>query len=207
MKKTLLAMSLLAFTTSIASAAIVTCTVVSGTVLTATSGGLGYLIDQGMGSNSLAGSGTITCPAVTAVGIGNVISNYQVLATVDYSGGPFGTTSGTTVSQILTLVGGSLAGSSVNGLISGGNSSSSVMPPVPFQIGSTLGGASSYAGFTVTVSSSVTLGGPVGGSTGQVLLSFDETSGIPEPSTYALISVGLIGLGFARRRISANKAR
>jgi hypothetical protein len=181
----------------------VSCTVTSGTVLTSTLGGLGYSIANGIGTSTGGATGVISCPAVST-GIG-FLQNYQVLATVDYQGGPFGTTSGTSVSQILRIVGGSLNGSSVTGVISGGNSSSGVVPPVPFQIGSTLSGATSYAAFTVTVQSTVTAGGPVGGSSGQVVLSYEVAAPppqnpIPEPSTYALISAGLAGLGIWRRR-------
>lgn len=185
-------------TAQLASATTVSCTVTSGTVLTSTLGGLGYSIANGIGTSTGGATGVISCPSVST-GVGT-ISNYQVLATVDYQGGPFGTTSGTSVSQVLTLVGGSLNGASVNATISGGNSSSSVVPPVPFQIGSTLSGATSYSAFTVNVNSSVTAGGPVGGSSGQVVISYDITSGVPEPSTYALMASGLLGFGLLRLR-------
>jgi hypothetical protein len=196
--KRLLFLAVTAVTFSaVASAIQVSCTVTSGTVLTSTLGGLGYSIANGIGTATGGATGTISCPAIST-GIGT-ITNYQVLATVDYQGGPFNTTSGTAVSQVLTLVGGSLNGSSVNATISGGNSSSGVVPPVPFQIGSTLSGATSYAGFTVNVASSVSLGGPVGGSSGQVLLSYDVVEGVPEPGTYVMLSSALIGLGLLRR--------
>lgn len=103
------------------------------------------------------------------------------------------------MSQVLTLVGGSLNGASVNASVSGGNSSSVVVPPVPFQIGSTLSGATSYAAFTVNVASSVILGGPVAGSSGQVVISYDVST-VPEPPTYAMMSAALVGLGLLRRR-------
>lgn len=200
MKKTILLALSVAALSSVASAAIVSCTVTSGTVLTSTIGGLGYSIANGVGTSTGGATGTISCPAVTT-GIGT-ISNYQVLATVDYQGGPFNTTTGTSVNQVLTLAGGALNGSSVSATISGGNSSTGVVPPVPFQIGSTLSGATTYAAFTVNVNSSVSAGGPVGGSSGQVVLSYDVTppAGIPEPSTYALLSVGLVGFGLLKRR-------
>ena len=108
-------------TAQLASATTVSCTVTSGTVLTSTLGGLGYSIANGIGTSTGGATGVISCPSIST-GVGT-ITNYQVLATVDYQGGPFGTTSGTSVSQVLTLVGGSLNGASVNATISGGNSS------------------------------------------------------------------------------------
>ncbi len=206
MKKSVLFSFLFVALSSVASAATVSCTVTSGTVLTSTLGGLGYSIANGIGTSSGGATGVIACPSIST-GIGT-LSNYQVLATVDYQGGPFGTTSGTSVSQLLTLVGGSLSGSSVNATISGGNSSSGVVPPVPFQIGSTLSGAASYPAFTVTVASSVSQGGPVGGSSGQVVINYDVSlpppppSNVPEPSTYVLLSAGLVGFGLMKRRAS-----
>lgn len=111
----------------IASAITVSCTVTSGTVLTSTLGGLGYSIANGIGTSTGGATGVISCPAVST-GIGT-LNNYQVLATVDYQGGPFGTTTGTQVQEILTLVGGSLNGASLSAVISGGNSSSASFPP------------------------------------------------------------------------------
>jgi hypothetical protein len=181
-------------------ATIVSCTVTSGTVLTSTLGGLGYSIANGIGTSTGGATGVISCPSIST-GFGT-LSNYQVLATVDYQGGPFGTTSGTLVTEILTLVGGSLNGSSVAASISGGNSSSSVIPGVPFQIGSTLSGATSYAAFTVNVASSVFAGGPVSGSSGQVVVSYDVAppSSVPLPSSLVLTTSVLAGLGLLRRR-------
>ncbi len=190
-------------TAQLASATTVSCTVTSGTVLTATLGGLGYSIANGIGTSTGGATGTISCPSIST-GVG-FINNYQVLATVDYQGGPFGTTSGTSVSQVLTLVGGSLNGASVNATISGGNSSTSVVPPVPFRIGSTLSGATSYSGFTVNVASSVTAGGPVAGSSGQVIISYDVATEAPEPSTYALMASGLLGFGLLRLRAARRR--
>jgi hypothetical protein len=180
-----------------ASAIQLTCTVTGGTVLTSTNAGIGYSILNGIGNNSGMGTGTISCPSVS-VGSGLQIINYQVLATVDYQGGPFGTTSGTSVTQILTLMGGALNGATRNAVISGGNSSSGVIPPTPFQIGTTLNGGTSYGAFTVNVASSVTGGGPVAGSSGQIVLSYDV---VPEPSTYFMLSAGLVGFGLMRKRL------
>jgi hypothetical protein len=50
--------------------------------------------------------------------------------------------------------------------ISGGANSTASVPAVPFQIGATLSGATSYPGFTVNVASSVVACGPVTVSTG-----------------------------------------
>jgi hypothetical protein len=199
LRNTFILFSALAFSGA-ASAITVSCTVTSGTVLTSTLGGLGYSIANGIGTSTGGATGVISCPSIST-GIGT-IQNYMVLATVDYAGGPFGTTTGTSVEQVLTLVGGSLNGSSVNAVVSGGQSSTNVLPPVPFQIGSTLGGATSYGAFTVNVASSTIMGGPVGVSTGQVVISYDVNTGapIPEPSTYALLSAGLLGVVALRRR-------
>ena len=198
MKKFLLIGGLFVVSSLSAFAITVACTVTSGTVLTSTNGGLGYSINNGIGVSTGGATGVISCPGVST-GVGTIV-NYQLLATVDYQNGPFNTTSGTSVSQVLTAAGGSLNGSSVSAVISGGNSSSGVVPPVPFQIGSTLGGAMSYAAFTVNVNSSVTSGGPVAGSSGQIVLSYDVNTGVPEPATYAMLSAGLVGLGLLRKR-------
>jgi hypothetical protein len=200
MKKHLFLALAVALAAETASAATVSCTVTSGTVLTSTLGGLGYSIANGIGTSTGGATGVISCPAIST-GVGT-LTNYQVLATVDYSGGPFGTTSGTSVSEVLTLVGGSLNGSSVNAIVSGGAGSAAVVPPVPFQIGSTLSGATSYAAFTVNVASSVSLGGPVSNSTGQIVISYDVNvpPQVPEPSTYVMLSAGLAALGLVRRR-------
>lgn len=200
MKKVILLLSAMIVSISTASAVTVSCTVTSGTVLTSTGGGLFYSIPNGIGFNNSPGTGIISCPAIST-GSG-FIANYQVLGIVDYNGGPSGTSSGTQVEQILTLVGGSLNGSSVNAIISGGASSFSVIPQTPFQIGSTLGGATSYAGFFVVVNSFVRNGGPVTASTGQVVVSYNvqASNSVPEPSTYALFSTALLGLGYLRLR-------
>jgi len=199
-KKALVAAALLSLAPAIASAQInVSCTVTSGTVLTSTMGGLGYAIANGIGTSTGGATGVISCPAIST-GSG-FISNYRVLATVSYQGGPVGTTSGTQVSQLLTILGGALNGSSVNSTISGGENPTGVIPPSPFQIGSTIGGATSYAAFTINVASSVPTGGPVGNSIGQVTLSyFAAQSVVPEPSTYALMAAGLAGVGVLARR-------
>lgn len=148
----------LAVMTPLTAATIANCTVTSGTVLTATLGGNGYSINNGIGTSTGGATGVISCPSVSNPS--GTIINYRVLATADYQGGPFGTVTGTQVTEIFSLVGGDLNGSSVTAIISGGNSSSSVVPVTPFQIGSTLSGATSYSAFSVNVASSVTLGGP-----------------------------------------------
>jgi hypothetical protein len=200
LRKTIVLALAMALAPAAAFAATVSCTVTSGTVLTSTLGGLGYAIANGIGTSTGGATGVIACPSITT-GIG-AITNYQVLATVDYQGGPFGTTSGTFVQQILTLIGGSLNGSSVAATISGGNSSSGVVPGVPFQIGSTLSGATSYAAFTANVQSLVSLGGPVGGSSGQLVISYDvqdKPSNVPVPSTLVLVSGIAAAFGLRRK--------
>jgi hypothetical protein len=204
MIRRILLASLVLFSASAAHATSVSCTVTSGTVATSVLGGLGYAISNGIGNITGGATGVISCPAIsTAPSLS--ITNYQVLATVDYGLGPFGTTSGTTVTEVLTLVGGSLSGSSVTAQISGGTSSSGVVPPIPFQIGSTLSGSSTYAAFTVNVNSSVTAGGPVGFSGGQVVVSYDVTS-VPLPPSSALLLSGLlalVALGWRQRQACA----
>ena len=182
---------------SAASAAIVNCTVTSGTVLTAASGGIAYTIANATGTSTGGATGLISCPNVT-VGSGLQVLNYKVLAQVDYQNGPFGTTSGTTVRETLSLVGGALNGSSVAALISGGASSSTFNPANPFQIGATLGGLNSYGAFTVNVDSAVTTGGPVAGSSGQVVVSYD-VGAVPEPASWALMIAGFGIVGGALR--------
>ena len=119
----------LAVMTPLTAATIANCTVTSGTVLTATLGGNGYSINNGIGTSTGGATGVISCPSVSNPS--GTIINYRVLATADYQGGPFGTVTGTQVTEIFSLVGGDLNGSSVTAIISGGNSSSSVVPVTP----------------------------------------------------------------------------
>lgn len=191
MKKLLLLAIIALGVSPIASAAIVGCTVTSGTVLTSTNGGLAYSIANGIGTATGGATGVISCPAIST-GFG-FLDNYQVFASLDYQGGP----TGTLVQQALIVKGGPLNNSTINPFLSSSNS------PVAFQIGSTLSGATSYAAFTVFVDSRITFGGPVTASSGQVVVSYDvqaPPTGVPEPSSYALMTAGLAGLGVLTRR-------
>ncbi len=186
-----------------ASASLVSCTVLSGTVLTSTGGGLAFSIANGIGTSSGGATGIISCPAIVVGSPGLFINSYQVLATAAYTDGPFGTTSGTTVSELFSLVGGPLSGASFLEQVSGGSSGASASP---FQIGSTLGGATSYSGFSVNVASAVVAGGPVGTSRGQVFISFEvgpAAATVPEPGSLAVVLAGLTALGFTSRRSRA----
>jgi hypothetical protein len=194
MKKVLgigLVTALAAIATPASAATTIACTVVSSGVLTSTLGGAGYSIANAIGTVS----GAITCPAVSA-GSSGLITNYKVLAVTDYQNAS-AQVSSHGVTQILTLVGGLLNGASVTAVSTGGTSSSVNSPANPFQIGSTLSGATNYAGFTVNVASSVTTGGPISNSGGQVFLSYDV---VPEPATWALMMAGFGLTGAAMRR-------
>jgi hypothetical protein len=196
----ILTASLLSFAVA-ASATTANCTVTSGTVLTSSQGGLGYSIFSANGTSTGGATGVISCPAIS-VGFG-VINNYQVMAEIGYNFGPFGTSKGTQVDQTLTLLGGSLNGSSSTQSVFGGASplSTSYSPELNFQIGSTLSGATSYSAFTVNVNSVVAEGGPVGNSTGRVFISYDVSNSVPEPSSFALIGIGIVAGELARRMI------
>jgi hypothetical protein len=177
------------------------CTVTSGTVLTPTQGGTAYAIVNGTGNSSGGATGFINCPEVN-VGFG-VITSYEVLASISYENGPIQTFSGTQVDQTLTIVGGVLNGSSSSQSAFGGFSpfGTSYSPELNFQIGSApFIGVNSYGAFTINVNSFVAAGGPVGNATGSVFISY-EAIPVPEPSTHALIGLGIVAGELARRMI------
>jgi hypothetical protein len=188
-----------------ASATTVACTVTTGTVLTSFSAGSAYSIGGGNGTSTGGATGVISCPAI-ATGVG-FIDAYQVLAGIGYSGVDDATVDGTSVTQVLTLVGGALNGSFAQAVASGGFFPNTFTPSPPFQIGSTLSGATSYPAFTVNVASQLTSGGPVGAATGAVYVSFQvaQVSAIPEPASVAmmLVSLGVLGSFVTRKPVSA----
>jgi PEP-CTERM motif len=205
MKNTLLLSLSLAALSTLASAATVSCTVTPAGIVTGYSTSTadingsfvntGARVTQG---GTLASTAVFTCPTIT-VAAGSTIQNYQVLATGDYTGGPFGTTSGTSVTMGYLVNGGLVSGASQTLIVSGGNSSNNVVPPTPFQLGATQGGVTTANGFTVSLSSQVTAG-TVGASTAQVVLSYTVQSGTPEPATLGLVGSALVGLGFLARK-------
>jgi PEP-CTERM motif len=204
MKKTIIALSFAALST-LAPAATVSCTVTPGGIVTgyntSTADINGSFVNTGASvaaGGPLASTAVFSCPAISA-GAGSVIQNYMVLATGDYTGGPFGTTTGTQVNLIYNVVGGPVGGAGQTLVVYGGNSSNNVTPPTPFQLGTTQGGLSSYSGFTVNLASSV-VSGTVGASTAQVVLSYTVQSGTPEPATLGLVGSALVGLGFLARK-------
>jgi hypothetical protein len=186
------------------SAATISCTVsASGSLApyTTSSGpNTGFSITGGNSSGDIAGA--ISCPLIDA-GAGNIVSLWGVSATGDYTGGPFGTISGTTVSMTYTAVGSLNDGASQLLLVSGGNNSDTFVPSTPFALGSSqTPGTQTVAGFNVTINSLVTAGGPVGSSTGQVVINYETKpfSDAPEPATLGMMGSALLGLGFFGRR-------
>src|SRR5437764_980360 len=88
---------------ALASATTVSCTVTTGGIVssyaTSTPDINGNTANTGArvaNGGPLASTLVFNCPALS-VSAGSSITNYMVLATGDYSGGPFGTTSGTQV--------------------------------------------------------------------------------------------------------------
>jgi hypothetical protein len=192
-----------------ASATTLSCTVTSGTVLVGSTNG-GYLIPNGIGSNSSAGAGTISCPGVGSTN-SNTVYVYKVFAEVSYQG----TFSSIEAIQILTLVGGPNSGSSQVAVIVGTNN---VAPVLQIQLGPTLVGLGLFPSFMVNVASSVSSIVPIAtgtlnrstipsnaitaGSIGQVFVSYEI---VPEPSTWLGMSSGLLGLGLLFRRTARNQ--
>ncbi len=204
MKKVLLLSVLSCAFAAFASAATISCTVsASGSLTPYTTGdgpNTGFSIAAGNSGGDIAGA--IACPSIDA-GLGNIITSWGIQATGDYTGGPFGTTSGTTVSMTYTVVGGLNNIQSQLLLVSGGNSSNGFVPGTPFTLGPTQNpGTQTVNAFTVTINSLLSAGGPVGASTGQVVINYETrpVSDTPEPATLGLMGSALLGLGFFGRR-------
>ncbi len=178
----------------LALATTVNCTVITGGVVTASLDVAKIFAGESGGS-----LGVFNCPGINPGG-GLIINNLRLLATGDYDDGPFGTTSGTTVTQVFDVATGPFSPASQTILISGGNSSTTTIPAVPFQIGSTLNGLTSTSSFIVNLSSHVTAGGGVAESSGQVVLSYTTASATPEPATYGTMAAALIGVSLIGRR-------
>lgn len=141
------------------------------------------------------GGGSFTCPAINA-GPGNTITSYQVGVTGDYTGGVFGTTTGTEVDLAYLAVGGPVSGAAQLLRVTGGNSSNTFNPPTPFDLGPNVSGAQAYGSFLVTVGSVVT-SGRVGASSSQVVLSYAVS---PEPATLGLVGSAMLLLGLLARK-------
>ena len=203
MKKVLLLSVISCAFAGFASAAtIISCTVTAAGQLTpyATGSGpnTGFSIANGNSGGDIAGA--ISCPSIDA-GLGNIVTQWGIGATSDYTGGPYDTTSGTTVSMTYTVVGGLNDGVSQLLQVSGGNNSNTFVPSTPFALGPLQNpGTQIVSGFTVTINSALTEGGPVGSSTGQVVVAYETGPATPEPATLGLMGSALLGLGFFGRR-------
>jgi PEP-CTERM motif len=174
-----------------ASAATLSCTVSASGPLTpyTTSFGpnTGFQIDGGNSGGNIAGA--IACPSIDA-GAGNIVTSWGISATGDYTGGPFDTSTGTTVNMTYSVVGGLNSG--VSQLF---------VPSTPFTLGPVQNpGTQTVSAFGVTINSLVTAGGPVGSSTGQVVINYETGPATPEPATLGLMGTALLGLSFFGRR-------
>jgi hypothetical protein len=205
MKQTFLLSFGIAALAGLASAATVSCTVTPSGNLTAYTTGTNPFantaFDIATGNSGGVIANSINCPTVDA-GVGNVVTSYAVLATGDYTGGPFGTTSGTVVQLIFSTTGTAPIGAAAQTLlVSGGNSSNATGPSTPFQLGSTITpNVETLSAFNVAISSTV-LSGTVGDSSGQVVLSYTTApSGVPEPQTMGLVGSALLAIGLLGRK-------
>jgi PEP-CTERM motif len=206
MKKTLFLSLSFAALSTLATASVVSCTVTPvGTITgysTSTADINGSFVNTGASvaaGNSAGSQLAFSCPTLDA-GAGSIITGYSLLGQNSYTGGPFGTTSGTQVTLSYLVNGGPFTGATQSSIVTGGNAAN---PTGAFQIGSTVGGNQSYGGFTVSLNSLVN-SGTVGASTAQVVLSYSTqsviTSGTPEPTTLGLVGSALVGIGFLVRR-------
>ena len=194
MKKLFVLAQILLGCGTLAMASTIDCTVSTGGVVTSV--GDVAIIAAGTTGGTLP---VFNCPGINP-GAGNTINNLQMFATSGYDGGPFGTTSGTTVTEVFSVSSGPFGPATQTVLESGGNAPSNWVPPTPFQFGSTLNGLTSTGAFIVNLSSIVSEGGPVGTSTGTVLLSYTTQSGVPEPAGMGAMGLGLLILGLIRKR-------
>lgn len=181
----------------LAQATTITCTVITGG---AVSDGSNTAVIAG---GTLSSTPVFNCGPIDA-GAGNLLTNVFLQGASGFDGGPFGTTSGTTVVEVFNSDSPFNNGNNpLTETMNGGNVSNSWNPGIPFQLGNTLNpGTQTLAGFQVSLSSAVTAGGPVGSSTAQMVLNYTSTpiQGTPEPATLGLMGSALLGLGFLVRR-------
>jgi hypothetical protein len=191
-----------------ANATVVSCTVSDDaghnltSVATGSGPNTGFSIAGGTTGGSAA-TAAISCPGLDA-GAGLIITNFQLLGTAGYTGGPFGTTTGTQTTETFTALSGAFSGASVAQTSTGGTDPSVFLPGNPFQIGSTVSpGTQTTSSFFVSILSSVSQGGPVAASSGQVVLSYTTqpvTSGVPEPVSMLLFGSGLLAVSLIGRK-------
>lgn len=197
MKKVLSLSFLLAASSILGHATTIFCSVIDGGIVS--NAGTTAKVDQG---GTLVSTPVFSCPSLDA-GSGNLLSNVVLLGTGDYDGGPFGTITGTSVTEVFGVTTGPFALAATSLTVTGGNSSNATSIPVPFQLGSTLNpGTQTLAAFTVNLSSFVN-SGTVAESSAQIALFYTTTSIVgpaPEPATLGLMGGALLGLGFLARR-------
>jgi len=182
-------------------------------VNTGTAGVNGSLSNTGASiANGITSPGTInafTCGSLD-VGAGNIITSESLFYTGDYTGGTFGTTSGTSVVETLTNNGSTPFGTISQTLtISGGNSSNSDTPTTPINLGTITPGTEASTAFSLAIASTNPTGpsAPVASSSAQVVISYtySSTTGTPEPVSMLLFGSGLLGLSLIGRKKFARK--
>lgn len=153
------------------------------------------------------GTASLSCPSIDA-GSGFIIGSLQLLLASDYINGPFGASSGTTVSVVYTPA--ANFGAHTQAVTGGFSSTSSTTDGNPdsgggpFLAETIFVNSQTLAGFTIQESSSVSAGGPVSASTVNAFLSYTASSPVPEPATLGLAGGALLALGcFARRKTKA----